>query len=233
MKNTLLRVARLQNQWNQQQLADFAGVSLSTIERAERGEPIRVDNIERLCICLQRTPDQLGLIKTEDQEVNTKMANVRAKPLPPVVSNGLFRVGKFQGTWFPLDGDGTVEYRLENITTHYISSVEGLPEDLNQRKEKIAQEQQERKEHGLPYAWNGDIYQLDRFVIGREPVHEEMMLDLWFRPSDYYTFLATNKSLDNPEIRAKYLQDPDWFEPVPFFCHSFGIALVVVTKDGY
>ncbi len=38
MRNLLLRAARQQKGWNQHQLADFAGVSLSTIERAERGE---------------------------------------------------------------------------------------------------------------------------------------------------------------------------------------------------
>ena len=165
--------------------------------------------------------------------LKAKIAPLRAKPLPPVVSDGLFRVGKFAGTWISLDGDGTAEYRLENITTRYISSVEDLPEELQKRKESIAREQQERKEKGLSSAWNGEIYQLDHFVIGREPVQEEMTLDLWFRPSDYYTFLATNKSLDDPEVRAKYLQEPDWFEPAPFFSHSFGIALVVVTKDEY
>ncbi len=75
MRNILLRAARRQMGWNQQQLADFAEVSLSTIERAERGEPIRVDNIERLCICLQKTPEQLGLLETEDQGVNRRQTN--------------------------------------------------------------------------------------------------------------------------------------------------------------
>src|SRR5947209_19935017 len=75
MKNMLLRTARQQKGWNQQQLADFAGVSLSTIERAERGEPIRVDNLQRLCTCLQKTPEQLGLLNTEDREVNRRQAN--------------------------------------------------------------------------------------------------------------------------------------------------------------
>ena len=75
MKNTLLRAARLQNRWSQQQLADFAEVSLSTVERAERGEPIRVDNIERLCTCFQKTPEQLGLIDIEDYELNRRQAN--------------------------------------------------------------------------------------------------------------------------------------------------------------
>jgi len=70
MKNILLRQARQQQGWSQQQLSDFAEVSISTIARAERGEPIRVDNIQRLCTCLQKTPEQLGLVKTEDQEGN-------------------------------------------------------------------------------------------------------------------------------------------------------------------
>lgn len=62
VKNSLLRSARKEKGWTQQQLADFAQLSLSTIERAERGEPIRVDSIERICRCLQKTPEQLGLI---------------------------------------------------------------------------------------------------------------------------------------------------------------------------
>lgn len=68
MKNTLLRAARHQKGWNQQQLADFADLSLSTIERAERGEPIRVDSIQRLCTCLHKTPEQLGLLSGEHKE---------------------------------------------------------------------------------------------------------------------------------------------------------------------
>jgi hypothetical protein len=32
---------------------------------------------------------------------------------------------------------------------------------------------------------------------------------------------------------VKYLKEPNWYEPIPFFSNSFGIALVVVTKDGY
>ncbi|GHO78431.1 hypothetical protein KSD_62020 [Ktedonobacter sp. SOSP1-85] len=64
MKNTLLRLERMRKSWTQQQLADFAEVSLSTIERAERGEPIRVDSIQRICSCLNKSPEELGLLKT-------------------------------------------------------------------------------------------------------------------------------------------------------------------------
>ncbi len=52
----------------QKQLADFAGVSASTIERAERGEPIRVDCIQRICEALDKKPKELGLLSTESEE---------------------------------------------------------------------------------------------------------------------------------------------------------------------
>jgi len=74
VKNTLLRTARLQRGWSQQQLADFAGVSLSTVERAERGEPIRVDSLGRLSQCLEKTPEQLGLVKANRRQVNKTIA---------------------------------------------------------------------------------------------------------------------------------------------------------------
>lgn len=67
MKNMSLRAARHHKGWNQQQLADFAGLSLSTVERAERGESMRVDSIQRLCACFQKTPEQLGLLQGHEK----------------------------------------------------------------------------------------------------------------------------------------------------------------------
>jgi transcriptional regulator with XRE-family HTH domain len=77
MTNLLLRTARQQRGWNQQQLADFAELSLSTIERAERGESLRVDNIQRLCACLRKTPEQLGLLHEEQEERESDDMNRR------------------------------------------------------------------------------------------------------------------------------------------------------------
>lgn len=74
-KNSLLRKERYRRGWSQKQLADFADVSLSTVERAERGESIRIDNIQRLCECLQKTSEQLGLLRAGDYEVNRRQAN--------------------------------------------------------------------------------------------------------------------------------------------------------------
>ncbi len=62
MKNEWLRAARLRKGWSQQQLAELAGIGLSTVERAERGKLLRIDTIHRLAACLGKTPEQLGLV---------------------------------------------------------------------------------------------------------------------------------------------------------------------------
>ena len=82
MSNTLLRTARRYKGWNQQQLADFAELSLSTIERAERGKPIRVDSIQRLCSCLNKTPEQLGLLEGEHEENEDNLNRHRTLQMP-------------------------------------------------------------------------------------------------------------------------------------------------------
>jgi transcriptional regulator with XRE-family HTH domain len=242
MRNTLLRTERLRKGWTQQQLADFAGISLSTVERAEKGESIRVDCIQRLCECLSKTSEELGLLKL-DIRSSEKVAvrpvesnNGRKRPSITLKSeerDGCFSFGALDTTWKTLDGDGSSIYLPQHIRSHYIPFAEELPDELQARRNQIQQEQEQRREQGLPFFWNGQIYALDRFVIGREPVNEDMTLDLWFRPSDYYTFLATNMSLKEPELREKYLSDVDWSEAVPYFSNSFGVALVVVTSDGY
>src|SRR5436305_6125208 len=70
-KNELICIERLRKGWDQQQLADFAQVSLSTVQRAERGKAIRIDNIQRLCACLEKTPEQLNLLKIGNETNQT------------------------------------------------------------------------------------------------------------------------------------------------------------------
>jgi len=72
MKNTLLRRARLQKGWSQRQLADFAEIGIATVARAERGRPLRIDNVRRICTCLDKTPEQLGLLPLEDPRESMK-----------------------------------------------------------------------------------------------------------------------------------------------------------------
>lgn len=234
MRNTRLRTERLRHGWTQQQLADFAGISLSTVERAEKGESIRVDGIQRLCECLSKTSEELGLLRITGRalESNHHMAK-RPTILTGEERDGCFSFGKLETTWKTLDGDGKSIYLPQHIRSHYIPFAEELPEELQIRRKHIQQEQEQKQGQGLPFFWNGSIYALDRFVIGREPTNENMTLDLWFRPSDYFTFLATNMSLKEPALRDKYLSNVDWSETIPCFSNSFGVSLAVITSDGY
>lgn len=234
MPNILLRSERLRRGWTQRQLADFAAISLSTVERAEKGETIRVDCIQRLCECLLKTSEELGLLKI-DIKVGESKNSMRQQPQPlsSEERDGCFSFGVLKTTWKTLDGDGRSIYLPQHIRSHYIPFPQELPEELQIRRNQIQQEQEQNKAQGFPSFWNGEIYALDRFVIGREASNEDMTLDLWFRPSDYYTFLATNMSLKEPALREKYLSDVDWYQTVPYFSHSFGVSLTVVTSDGF
>ena len=111
MTNHLLRTARLQRGWTQLQLADFAMISLSSVERAERGEMMRVDTMNRLSECLHKSPEQLGLLKGYTEKSNPTMllinenaeqvydGNVLSLPLPPPTSSYTLISGDIP-TWF-------------------------------------------------------------------------------------------------------------------------------------
>jgi tetratricopeptide (TPR) repeat protein len=57
-----LRVERARRNFSQRMLADFAGVSHSTIVRAERAERLGADARQRICDYLGKSSEELGLI---------------------------------------------------------------------------------------------------------------------------------------------------------------------------
>src|SRR2546423_13451903 len=105
MRNTLLRTERLRRGWTQQHLADFAGISLSTVERAEKGESIRVDCIQRLCECLSKTSEELGLLKIDARTLETTNHMKQRPTFPSEENNECFSFGQLETTWKTLDGD--------------------------------------------------------------------------------------------------------------------------------
>ena len=70
MRNSLLRNERLRKGWSQEHLADFSGVSLRTIQRAERGESLRPDSIQLLCKCLSKSTEDLGLFNAPEEALD-------------------------------------------------------------------------------------------------------------------------------------------------------------------
>ena len=155
MRNTLLRTERRRHGWSQQQLADFALVSLSTVERAERGEPIRVDSIQRLCECLSKTAEELGLLHLEQKVTGRKIVESNnGMQQPPTFSSreerdGCFSFGKLKTTWLTLDGDGNSIYLPQRIRSHYIPFAQELPNELQARRDHIQQEQEQKRAQGF------------------------------------------------------------------------------------
>lgn len=225
MINRKLIEARKARGWTQTYLASQLAVSVITVSRWENGLQFpQAYCVQQLCQTFGLTDRELGLaivqhvVAQEDRMGYTEM-------------DRHFAFGKIKTTELILDGDGTSVYLPQHIRSNYIPVEMKLPEEIQAQKELIAREQEERKAQGDAYAWNGERYNLTKFNIGREPANEDMTLGLWFRPSDYYTFLATSAIAQDPNLRGKYLAETEWDEAVPMFAHSFSVLLTLITSD--
>jgi transcriptional regulator with XRE-family HTH domain len=230
--NHSLRNARQEHGWSQKYVAEKIGTTEDVISRWEHRKRMPSPYYqEKLCQLFQKNAYELEFIPSSD--------TIHADTLPSGdetvrsmrVSQEQFAFGDMQTTWIILDGDGIHPYTRQNILSYFEPIFRELPLELKERREQVAQQQEENRKQGLPFHWNGQRYSLNKFVLSREGMGENPVLDLWFSPSEYYTFLATNMALDDQELRDKYLKDIDWSRPVPFFANSFGVQLVVRTAD--
>src|ERR1051326_2799720 len=69
-----LKVARKRRNITQQELADFTGLGIATIQRAERGQKLRADVRKRLCEFLGKSSEELGLLSDGEAELQTDEA---------------------------------------------------------------------------------------------------------------------------------------------------------------
>lgn len=143
-----------------------------------------------------------------------------------------FSFGNIKTTWLVVDGTGESKYEPENIVCHYEPEELVLPIELEMTKQRIAQKKNDEEKKGVRRFWNGPRYRFKKFQISRTAEQEKPQLDLWFSPSDYLNFLATNMSLDDRKLRDKYLQT-DWQQPVEYFSKSFAVYLALITSDEY
>lgn len=222
MLNRKLIEARKAKGWTQTYLASQLAVSSITISRWENGVQVpQAYYVQQLCqlfglselVFYQNIAQEKGMVYTEMEQ--------------------FFSFGTIKTVELILDGDGVGVYLPQHIHSHYLPLPLELPEAFEARKAEIAQAQEERRTQGDSYQWNGERYNLVKFNIGRDPVHEEMVLGLWFRPSDYYTFLATSSVAQDQELRATYLAHPEWDEAIPLFAHSFSVLLTLLTSDNH
>ena len=233
-RNDALKYHREIRGWSQQKVAELVETGEDMVGRWERGisKPSPFYR-ERLCTLFGVNAEELGFLEqtTHFAPFQKGNPNPTRPPHGAITTSPYFSFGHLETTWIVVDGDGTEEYKQNNIRTHFESQPDTLPDDLAARREHIQKQQEENRQHGRPFQWNGERYSFDRFIISRSPTEEENMLDLWFKPSDYYTFLATNQSLKEESLREKYLKEADWQSPVRFFSNSFGVSLVVITSD--
>ena len=259
--NAALKRERLRHSWTQEQAAEAlyrlcfdvrerGEINAKMISRWETGENIpSLFYQQKLCMLYNQTPDELAFILREERVVlgtqheETGTSNA-SRPLELPLSFGkhrmvyeemdrFFTFGKIKTAEMILDGDGTSVYLPHHIRSHYTPVAVELPQEFQARKEHIAQEQEERKARGDSYQWNGERYSLVKFNIGRDPANEDMNLGLWFRPSDYYTFLAASAIAQDQKMREQYLTDVEWDEAIPLFAHSFSVLLTLLTSDGH
>jgi len=227
MVNSKLIEARKARGWTQVHLASQIAVSSITISRWENGIQVpQAYCVHRLCELFDLTDKELGFALWQN-------AAPQKSRMVCEEMDRCFSFGKIKTTEKILDGDGTSVYLPHHIHSHYMPVELELPKELQEKKEQISREQEERKAQGDSYQWNGERYNLVKFNIGRDPANEDMNLGLWFRPSDYYTFLATSASAQDPKLREKYLVDVEWNEAIPLFSHSFSVLLTLLTSDGY
>lgn len=235
-----IRYHRQRQGWSQQRVAELVGTSEDMVSRWERGKNMPGPYYrEKLCTLFQQDAEELGFITThptlEEKGIKQQIMHNSGSDHEHhhIQTTPYFSFGLLETTWIVVDGDGTSEYLPQNIHSHYDPRPDPLPEELLLRKKQVEEQHERNRSEGKPFQWNGERYSLDRFVMSRDPVHEEMSLDLWFKPSDYYTYLATNISLKDHNLREKYLQEVDWCEPIRYFSNSFGVSLAVITSDHY
>ena len=152
---------------------------------------------------------------------------------PSLESNGFFSFGRIETSLIVLDGNGVETYSPQNIRTFYDVRPIQFIDEIEEMKGRIQEEQAQNEINGEALQWNGDIYHLAECVLSREPVHEQMKLSLWFRPTDYFTVLAKNRCLKEGTFQGKYILGYDWEIPFRALPIPFGIGLSLLTSDGY
>lgn len=232
----LLAIAGL----SQRETAQESGIPVGTLRHYVAGEQIipRKDRIKLAqvigCDVQELAPQYSTKLERTPKMAIRTMTDEKAKEHSSFEEwDGCFSFGELKTTWMVLDGDGIAEYTPTTLQCHYDPQSGQMASEIEAEKERIEQEQKQNKEAGKPFQWNGQNYNLFRVLISREPKEENMTLDLWFKPSDYYTSLATYRNLDKQDFREKYFPDKDWIYPSPSFVNSIGVNLTVITADNH
>src|SRR2546425_2785075 len=149
-RNEALKYHREKRGWSQQKVAELVETSEDMVGRWERGisKPSPFYR-ERLCNLFGVDAEELGFLeKTPHRAPFQKDSpNPTSPPHDTITTSPYFSFGHLQTTWIVVDGDGTEEYKQENIHTHFDPRPDKLPDDLAARREHIQKRQEENRQH--------------------------------------------------------------------------------------
>jgi hypothetical protein len=151
---------------------------------------------------------------------------------------GFLRIGTTSVPWVVC---AMAPWAPSQIVCRYNPTPVPLVEPVQQCLEELKRELGRRSETGERVPFNGLGYKLESFDVSQRMVPDELaLLYLTFRPTDYFTMLATDHRLDDPivvdgaptTLRETYAKDVDLrIHPVDEFATHFGVAIQIVTSD--
>jgi hypothetical protein len=212
------------------ELAREAGIGESTLHGwANRGRITKREHILTLAHIIGCEPQALDNLVPDynfQEDTSKKLGAKHSMTFEELDMH--FSFGGIKTTSMVLDGSGEEAYVPINIHTHYDPQPARFLDEVMHAKKLIQQEEQQKNGK----LWNSEKYHLSKIVVGREPIHEDITLGLWFKPRDHYTGLATRRCLDDPAFRKRYLEDNDWYTPVVGMSMSMGVDMTVISADG-
>ncbi|WP_258024839.1 hypothetical protein [Streptomyces bambusae] len=165
----------------------------------------------------------------------------------PTSTWATFSIGPLHTPALLVEGDGEQAIAPESVRVQVLDGEVVLPEEMAPWRAEIAAAEEPTQEQALdqvrPEAsggthgriWNGPRYAVEGVEISRTPLEEHAEVRLRLRPTDYFTFLASQqldrRLPDGTTPRGRYL-DPDRPLDAPAFLQcSFGVNVAVVTAD--
>lgn len=144
--------------------------------------------------------------------------------------------------WVSLHGTGEIPLLHKHLRTEFIKEYVSLPKDLEALRNHCREELEQKKKDVQSDVWNGKRFALVKYGPTRYGTKEKAGLCFAFKLTDYASFIAITSKADEvgqvkdeagvpTTIRNKYFPYFDLDTPNPYLTHSFGINLVVITKD--
>ena len=139
---------------------------------------------------------------------------------------------------FIVDGNGESSFDPDKIEVYVDPAPVTLPGELQAFRKRIEQRELAKRERGEQYFWNGARFAVASVAVTRTGLTEESEIRIGFRPSDYYNFRTIQESIDefipkyDKTLRDQYLSPFYWNRPVPFLSSSFGVNVILITRDG-